>query len=47
MPILCGGAAEFNSRTRAIAVASMSRLINEKSIETAELDYRRSTGKEN
>ena len=47
MPILSGGAAEFNSRTRAIAVALMSRLINEKSIETAELDYRRSTGKEN
>lgn len=46
MPALSGGAAEFNSRTRAIAVALMSRLINEKSIETAELDYRRSTGKE-
>ena len=43
MPILDGGAAEFNSRTRAIAVALMSRLINEKSIESAELDYRRST----
>ena len=47
MPSLDGGAAEFNSRTRAIAVALMSRLINEKSIESAELDYRRSTGKEN
>ena len=47
MPTLDGGAAEFNSRTRAIAVALMSRLINEKSIESAELDYRRSTGKEN
>lgn len=46
MPLLSGGAAEFNSRTRAIAVALMSRLINEKSIESAELDYRRSTGKE-
>ncbi len=46
MPSLDGGAAEFNSRTRAIAVALMSRLINEKSIESAELDYRRSTGKE-
>lgn len=43
MPTLRSGAAEFNSRTRAIAVALMSRLINEKSIETAELDYRRST----
>ena len=46
MPLLKGGAAEFNSRTRAIAVALMSRLINEKSIETAELDYRRASGKE-
>ncbi len=46
MPLLNGGAAEFNSRTRAVAVALMSRLINEKSIESAELDYRRSTGKE-
>ena len=46
MPVLNSGAAEFNSRTRAIAVALMSRLINEKSIETAELDYRRSSGKE-
>ena len=47
LPVLKGGSAEFNSRTRAIAVALMSRLINEKSIETAELDYRRSMGKEN
>ena len=41
MPLLTSGAAEFNSRTRAIAVALMSRLINEKSIESAELEYRR------
>lgn len=47
MPILDSGAAEFNSRTRAIAVALMSRLINEKSVESAELDYRRSADKEN
>ena len=46
MPLLTSGAAEFNSRTRAIAVALMSRLINEKSIESAELEYRRSAGKE-
>lgn len=46
MPMLDGGAAEFNSRTRAIAVALMSRLINGKSIETAELEYRRASGKE-
>jgi DNA-binding NarL/FixJ family response regulator len=46
MPALESGAAEFNSRTRAIAVALMSRLINGKSIESAELDYRRTTGKE-
>lgn len=46
MPLLSGGAAEFNSRTRAIAVALMSRLINEKSVESAELEYRRSVGKE-
>ncbi len=41
MPSLASGAAQFNSRTRAIAVALMSRLINEKSIEAAELDFRR------
>ena len=41
MPVLASGAARFNSRTRAIAVALMSRLINEKSIEAAELDLRR------
>lgn len=46
MPLLDSGAAEFNSRTRAIAVALMSRLINEKSIESAELEYRRLAGKE-
>ncbi|MBS1230682.1 MAG: two-component system response regulator [Proteobacteria bacterium] len=46
MPLLSSGAAEFNSRTRAIAVALMSRLINDKSIEGAELEYRRSAGKE-
>lgn len=46
MPTLDGGAAQFNSRTRAIAVALMSRLINEKSIESAELDYRRATGQD-
>lgn len=46
MPLLKGGAAEFNSRARAIAVALMSRLINEKSVESAELEYRRSAGKE-
>jgi len=46
MPLLTSGAAEFNSRTRAIAVALMSRLINAKSIESAELEYRRSAGKE-
>lgn len=39
MPSLASGAAQFNSRTRAIAVALMSRLINEKSIEAAELDF--------
>lgn len=36
-----GGTAEFNSRTRAIALAITSRLINGKSIEMAELEYRR------
>ena len=41
MPSLNSGAAQFNSRTRAIAVALMSRLINEKSIEAAELEFRR------
>lgn len=46
MPLLTSGAAEFNSRTRAIAVALMSRLINEKSIESAELEYRRTAGKD-
>ena len=44
MPVLNNGAAQFNSRTRAVAAALMSRLINEKSIEMAELDFRRGTG---
>lgn len=43
MPVLGGGGAEFNCRTRAVAVALMTRLINEKSIESAELEYRRAT----
>ena len=47
MPLLDGGAAEFNCRTRAIAVALMARLINEKSIEGAELEYRRTANGEN
>ena len=47
MPVLEGNVAEYNSRTRAIAVALAARLINGKSIETAETDYRRSTGREN
>lgn len=42
-PILECGTAEYNSRTRAISIALMSRLINAKSIETAELEYRRAT----
>ena len=46
MPALSGGAAEFNSRTRAVAVALMARLINAKSIESAELEYRRAKGKD-
>lgn len=46
MPLLDSGAAEYNSRTRAVAVALMSRLINGKSIEAAELEYRRMKGKE-
>lgn len=41
MPMLESQAAEYNSRTRAIAVALMSRLINGKSIETTEAEYRR------
>jgi DNA-binding NarL/FixJ family response regulator len=47
MPLLGGGAAEFNCRTRAIAVALMARLINEKSVEGAELEYRRTANSEN
>lgn len=43
MPMLESQAAEYNSRTRAIAVALMSRLINGKSIETTEAEYRRTT----
>lgn len=46
MPALSGGGAEFNSRTRAVAVALMSRLINGKSIESAELEYGRTKGKD-
>lgn len=41
MPMLDRGTAEYNSRTRAIALAMLTRLINGKSIEMAELDYRR------
>jgi DNA-binding NarL/FixJ family response regulator len=47
MPTLEGQVAEYNSRTRAIAVALTARLINGKSIETAEAEYRRFTGREN
>jgi DNA-binding NarL/FixJ family response regulator len=47
MPTLEGHIAEYNSRTRAIAVALVARLINGKSIETAEAEYRRFTGREN
>jgi DNA-binding NarL/FixJ family response regulator len=47
MPALEGHIAEYNSRTRAIAVALVARLINGKSIETAEAEYRRFTGREN
>ena len=46
LPALSGGGAEFNSRTRAVALALTARLINGKSIESAELDYRRAKGKE-
>ena len=46
MPALGGGGAEFNSRTRAVAVALMARLINGKSIESAELEYRRAKDKD-
>ena len=46
MPALRSGAAQFNSRTRAVAVALMSRLINQKSIEIAELDFRRTLGQD-
>jgi DNA-binding NarL/FixJ family response regulator len=45
LPTLDSGAAEFNSRTRAVAIALSTRLINGKSIESAELEYLRSTGK--
>lgn len=41
LPTLPGGTAEFNSRTRAVAVALVARVINGKSIEMAELEYRR------
>lgn len=41
LPLLEDHSAEYNSRTRAIAVALMARLINGKSIETAEAEYRR------
>jgi len=40
-PVLKSGAAEFNSRTRAVALALKSRLINGKSIEAAEIEYNR------
>jgi len=50
MPVLASGAAEFNSRTRAVALALTTRLINGRSIEAAELDYlrdsRRATGRD-
>jgi DNA-binding NarL/FixJ family response regulator len=46
LPALSGGGAEFNSRTRAVALAFMARLINGKSVESAELDYRRLPGRE-
>lgn len=46
MPVLRSGAAQFNSRTRAVAVALMSRLINQKSIEIAEFDFRRTLGQD-
>ncbi|MEO6608862.1 MAG: response regulator transcription factor [Aestuariivirga sp.] len=39
LPMLGGHSAEYNSRTRTIALALMSRLINSKSIETAETEY--------
>jgi DNA-binding NarL/FixJ family response regulator len=39
MPTLEGHTAEYNSRARSIALALMSRLINGKSIETAEAEY--------
>lgn len=45
MPVLDGGAAEFNSRSRAVAVAVMSHLINGRSIEAADADYRRAVSK--
>lgn len=41
LPTLPGGTAEFNSRTRAVAVALIARVINGKLIEMAELEYRR------
>lgn len=44
LPPLKTGSAEFNSRTRAITIALTTRLINGRSIETADLEYRRSTG---
>ena len=39
MPMLEGHTAEYNSRARSVALALMSRLINGKSIETAEAEY--------
>jgi DNA-binding NarL/FixJ family response regulator len=41
IPLIAGRTAEFNSRSRAVAVALMSRLINGRSIEAADSDYRR------
>ena len=46
MPCLDSGSAEFNSRSRAVAIALMTRLINGKSIESADAEYRRTTGKD-
>ncbi|MEO5807122.1 response regulator transcription factor [Devosia sp.] len=43
LPTLPSGTAEYNSRTRAIALALTARVINGKSIEMAELDYRRAS----
>lgn len=44
-PLLKSGAAEFNSRTRAIALALKARLINSKSVDAAEQDYARGQDK--